>query len=50
LGVREAVVATVKKGVLTPPGKWWKHLRRIKRLFWKRERTAAKELIRRESK
>ena len=35
-------MATVKKGTLTPPGRWWKHLRRFKRLFWKRERQAAR--------
>jgi hypothetical protein len=33
-------MATVKKGLLTPSGKWWKHLRRTKRLFWKSERQA----------
>jgi hypothetical protein len=37
-------MANVKKGLLTPPGKWWKHLRWVKRVFWKRERKAAKEI------
>lgn len=35
-------MATVKKGLLTPPGEWWKHLRWKKRLFWKAERQAAR--------
>ena len=26
-------MATVKRGVLSKPGLWWKHLRRRKRLF-----------------
>lgn len=42
-------MATVKKGMLTRTGEWWKHLRSIKRKFWKGERQAAKQLIRRES-
>ena len=35
-------MATVKKGILTDPPEWWKHLRKTKRVFWKRERWAAK--------
>ena len=35
-------MATVKKGTLTAPPEWWKHLRKTKRVFWKRERKAAK--------
>jgi hypothetical protein len=35
-------MATVKKGVLTPAGEWWKHLKWMKRAFWKGERQAAK--------
>lgn len=35
-------MSTVKKGMLTASGRWWKHLRWTKRLFWKRERQAAK--------
>ena len=35
-------MATVKKGTLTSPPEWWKHLRWTKRAFWKRERKAAK--------
>ena len=41
-------MATVKKGMLTTTGKWWKHLRRTKRVFWKGERQAAKQFVRRE--
>jgi hypothetical protein len=36
-------MATVKKGMLTPAGEWWKHLRWTKRVFWKGERTASKQ-------
>jgi hypothetical protein len=35
-------MANVKKGQLVASPEWWKHLRWIKRLFWKRERQAAK--------
>ncbi|MGH7121369.1 MAG: hypothetical protein ACREFS_00720 [Acetobacteraceae bacterium] len=38
-------MATRKHGILTAapnPADWWKHLRRWKRAFWKRERKAAK--------
>ena len=38
-------MATVKKGILTAAGEWWKHLRWTKRPFWKRERRAAKEML-----
>ena len=34
-------MATVKKGMLTSAGEWWKHLRWMKRPFWKGERKAA---------
>lgn len=36
-------MATKKKGILTSSPEWWKHLRWIKRPFWKGERQAAKE-------
>lgn len=39
-------MAHVKKGHLTPSPQWWKHLRKWKRVFWKRERKAAKEKVR----
>jgi hypothetical protein len=42
-------MATVKKGMLTAPGRWWKHLRWTKRVFWKSERQAAKQLTRQEA-
>jgi hypothetical protein len=35
-------MATVKNGLMTSAGKWWKHLRWMKRPFWKAERRAAK--------
>lgn len=41
-------MAHVKNGMLTPPPEWWKHLRSVKRLFWKRERQAARRLVRKE--
>ena len=41
-------MATVKKGMLTATGEWWKHLRSKKRTFWKGERSAAKKLAREE--
>ena len=34
-------MANVKKGQITAPPQWWKHLRWAKRVFWKRERKAA---------
>jgi hypothetical protein len=43
-------MATVKKGVLVPSPEWWKHLRRVKRLFWKRHRRAEQRLARRETR
>jgi hypothetical protein len=33
-------MATVKKGTITRPPQWWKHLRDYKRVFWKKERKA----------
>ncbi len=41
-------MSTVKKGVLTPPPEWWKHLRWWKSKFWRKERQAAKREIRKE--
>jgi len=35
-------MAGVKKGNLTAPGEWWRHLRWTKRAFWKGERKAGK--------
>jgi hypothetical protein len=42
-------MATVKKGMLTATGEWWKHLRWTKRVFWKAERQAARKLTRQEA-
>lgn len=42
-------MANVKKGLLTPPPQWWKHLRDWKRVFWKRERKAAQRETRRQN-
>jgi hypothetical protein len=42
-------MATVKKGMLTKTGEWWKHLRETKRVFWKGERQAVRKLIRSEA-
>lgn len=42
-------MATKKKGLLTTSGEWWKHLRWMRRYFWKKERKAAKREMRRES-
>jgi hypothetical protein len=39
-------MATVKKGMLTATGEWWKHLREMKRTFWKGERRAGKKSVR----
>jgi hypothetical protein len=35
-------MANIKKGLLTAPKEWWRHLRSTKRDFWKAERKAAK--------
>jgi hypothetical protein len=35
-------MATIKKGYLTKPPQWWKHLRDWKRVFWKSERQAGR--------
>ena len=33
-------MANVKKGQLVASPEWWKHLRKMKRQFWKRQRKA----------
>jgi len=38
-------MAHLKKGQLTTPGEWAKHLRKVKRLFWHAERKAARQEI-----
>jgi hypothetical protein len=42
-------MASVKNGHLVAAPEWWKHLRWVKRVFWKRERKAAKRFARREA-
>jgi hypothetical protein len=42
-------MASVKKGTLTKPQQWWKHLKEYKRIFWKAERKAHKLNARKES-
>ncbi len=38
-------MAHVKQGHLIASGKWWRHLRRTKRLFWKQHRTAERDEV-----
>ena len=38
-------MASVKKGSLTAPPQWWKHLRDWKRVYWRAERHAHKRMI-----
>jgi hypothetical protein len=42
-------MANVKKGNLTAPPQWWKHLKWCKRTFWKAERQAHKDAIKKET-
>jgi hypothetical protein len=42
-------MANVKKGTLTRPPQWWKHLRDWKRIFWKSERSAQKKDVKERS-
>jgi hypothetical protein len=46
----EMNMAHVKKGHLVRAPEWWKHLRWVKRVFWKRHRQAEKTEIRRSGK
>jgi hypothetical protein len=43
-------VAHVRKGMLIPAPEWWKHLRSIKRQFWKAHRLAEKREVANEIK
>ena len=43
-------MANVKKNNLTAPKEWWKHLRWLKRAFWKGERQAHKKDIAKQTK
>lgn len=38
-------MANVKKGNITPAPQWWKHLKDWKRVFWKAERQAQKNMM-----
>lgn len=38
-------MATVKKGILSPSPEWWKHLKWVKRKFWRKERAAVRRDI-----
>jgi hypothetical protein len=38
-------MANVKRGQTVPPPEWRKHLRWLKRLFWKRQRRADKTAV-----
>lgn len=42
-------MANVKQGNLTPPPEWWKHLKMMKRVFWKSERKAHKAHLKNEA-
>lgn len=37
-------MATIKKGMLTQASERWKHLRDMKKVFWKGERQAQKRM------
>lgn len=39
------MMANVRKGNLTKPPQWWKHLKDFKHWFWKSERQAHKHNI-----
>ena len=47
---RMAGMADVRKGQLTASKKWAKHLRFLKRFFWKAERKEARRQLREETK
>lgn len=36
-------MAHVRKGHLVEAPEWWKHLKRVKRLFWRRHRQAERK-------
>jgi hypothetical protein len=41
-------MANIRKVHTVPAPEWWKHLKRVKRLFWKRQGRADKMRLRRE--
>jgi hypothetical protein len=42
-------MANVKKGQSVPPREWWRHLRTLKRAFWKHQRRFDKLATRKET-
>jgi hypothetical protein len=42
-------MASVKKGNITAAQQWWKHLRKWKRVFWKKERKTQDQAIKKEN-
>jgi hypothetical protein len=42
-------MASVKKGQLTATGEWAKHLRQLKRGYWKSERKIARRVARQDA-
>lgn len=42
-------MSTIKKGLVTASGEWRKHLRWLKRAFWKTERQGVKAATRRDA-
>ena len=43
------IMAHMRKGQLATSPEWWRHLRWMKRAFWKRERQEGRGAIRRET-
>jgi hypothetical protein len=41
-------MAHVKKGLLSKPPEWWKHLKYMKKIFWNKEKTAVKKDIKKQ--
>lgn len=39
-------MANVKKGQTVPSPQWWKHLKKWKRVFWKKQRRADAKALR----
>jgi hypothetical protein len=38
-------MANKKKGTVSRPPQWWRHLREWKKVFWKTERATYKKII-----
>jgi hypothetical protein len=43
-------MANVKKGQTISPPQWWKHLRKWKRTFWKKQRAADRDVAKKETR